>query len=156
MSRIPAAWTHTPTPPTPFTPATGTPTRSYLKDVKLGQGLTLAQALAAQLGPQLHGGGFRSSDLDTLLKKVRAPTGPPRPPLGLPACLLWPCAGGSARRSAGPVTLRLAVRGSPSLLPLQVPIRLGGGKLTAALGDLLPAGCVRDFERLLEDYARDL
>ncbi|KAL4437227.1 hypothetical protein ABPG75_004366 [Micractinium tetrahymenae] len=78
----------------------------YLKDVKVGQGLSLAQALAAQLGPQLHGGSFRGADLDALLKKV--------------------------------------------------PIKLGGGKLTAALADLLPSGCVRDFERLLEDYALDL
>lgn len=80
---------------------------SYLKDVKVGQGLSMAQALAAQLGPQLQGQrSFREADLADLVKKV--------------------------------------------------PVKLGGGKVTMALADVVPAGCMRDFERACEGYARDL
>lgn len=77
----------------------------YLKDVKVGKGLSLAQALAAQLGPKLQSERrFSEDDLTDLLQKV--------------------------------------------------PIKLGGGKLTAALADVVPSGCMRDFERACEDYAR--
>lgn len=37
----------------------------------------------------------------------------------------------------------------------QVPIKLGGGKMTASLADVVPSGCMRDFERACEDYARN-
>jgi len=77
----------------------------YLKDVKIGGGLSLAQALAAQLGPKLQSERrLDEADMAAVLKKV--------------------------------------------------PIKLGGGKLTVALGDVLPAAGVRDMERICEDYAR--
>ena len=45
----------------------------FLKDVRLGGGgVTLAQGLAQQLGQQIDGGGFKSSDLQPLLQKVSA------------------------------------------------------------------------------------
>lgn len=78
----------------------------YLKDVKVGQGISLAQALASQIGPQLGGGRFSGADLEALLQKV--------------------------------------------------PMKLGGGKVTLPLSDLLPAACSRDLERLCADYARSL
>ena len=37
---------------------------------------------------------------------------------------------------------------------LQVPIKLGQGRTTVALFDVLPAACVRDLENICEDYAR--
>ena len=36
----------------------------------------------------------------------------------------------------------------------QVPIKLGGGRMTVQLAEVLPAGCARDFERICEDWAR--
>lgn len=36
----------------------------------------------------------------------------------------------------------------------KVPIKLGGGKMTSALADVLPSGCVQDLERICEDWAR--
>ena len=38
----------------------------------------------------------------------------------------------------------------------RVPIKLGGGKAQLPLIDLLPSGCIRDLERILEDYKRDI
>lgn len=43
----------------------------YLRDVKVGgSGLSLAQGLAAQLGAQIDGQGFRAADVQALLKKA--------------------------------------------------------------------------------------
>ena len=36
----------------------------------------------------------------------------------------------------------------------KVPVKLGGGRTTLALGDVLPAACVQDMERICADYAR--
>ena len=38
----------------------------------------------------------------------------------------------------------------------KVPIKLGGGKATVALADLVPAAGLRDLERACEDYARSI
>ena len=35
-----------------------------------------------------------------------------------------------------------------------MPIKLGGGKMTVSMADLVPAGVMRDFERVCEDYER--
>lgn len=45
---------------------------------------------------------------------------------------------------------------SPSDLDLlkKVPIKLGGGRVTLPLSDLLPAACVADLERICDDFAR--
>lgn len=37
----------------------------------------------------------------------------------------------------------------------KVPIKLGGGQVTLALADVVPAGCARDLERACEDWIRD-
>jgi hypothetical protein len=37
----------------------------------------------------------------------------------------------------------------------QVPIKLGGGRMTVQLAEVLPTGCTRDFERICEDWARN-
>lgn len=37
----------------------------------------------------------------------------------------------------------------------KVPIKLGGGRVTLPLADLLPAACVADLERICDDYARN-
>ena len=38
----------------------------------------------------------------------------------------------------------------------RVPVRLGGGRLTVALADVVPAGAQRELEEILARYARDL
>ncbi|KAK9820230.1 hypothetical protein WJX72_007723 [[Myrmecia] bisecta] len=38
----------------------------------------------------------------------------------------------------------------------KVPVKLGGGKLSVALSDVIPSKGVQDLVRILEDYARDL
>ena len=55
------------------------------------------------------------------------------------------------------VCLIATVQGfSPSDLDLlkKVPIKLGGGRATLPLSDLLPAACVADLERICDDFAR--
>ena len=37
----------------------------------------------------------------------------------------------------------------------KVPIKLGAGRVTLPLSDLLPAACVADLERSCDNYARD-
>ena len=37
----------------------------------------------------------------------------------------------------------------------RVPVRLGGGKATLPLGDVVPAACMRDLERVCTDFERD-
>ena len=80
----------------------------YLKDVKLSPGgtLTMAQGLAAKLGPVFGGQGYREAEVEDLVAKV--------------------------------------------------PVRLGGGKVTLSLKELLPAACMRDLCSACEDYCRDL
>jgi hypothetical protein len=36
----------------------------------------------------------------------------------------------------------------------RAPVALGAGKVVVALADALPAGCVRDLERICEDFGR--
>ena len=36
----------------------------------------------------------------------------------------------------------------------KVPVKLGGGKATLALSEVLPAACVRDLEDICADYER--
>jgi len=38
----------------------------------------------------------------------------------------------------------------------RIPVKLGGGKLTVPLEDLMPARCVADLVELTERHARDL
>ena len=71
-----------------------------------GSTLTMAQGLAAKLGPVFGGQGYRESEVEDLVGKV--------------------------------------------------PVRLGGGKATLPLRDLLPAACMRDLCSACEDYCRDL
>ena len=82
----------------------------YLKDVKVqpGGSVTLAQALAAQLGAQVDGQGFRAAEVEALVARV-------------------------AR---------------------VVPIRLGQGKATLALAEVMPGPCLRDLADIVEDYSR--
>jgi len=37
----------------------------------------------------------------------------------------------------------------------RIPVKLGGGRLTASLHDLLPAFCLADLVKCLEEHARD-
>lgn len=78
----------------------------YLKDVKVqpGGSVTLAQALAAQLGAQVDGQGFRAAEVEALVARVA--------------------------------------------------IRLGQGKATLALAEVMPGPCLRDLADIVEDYSR--
>ena len=169
------------------------PNAQYLKDVKVGQGLSLAQALAGSLGPKLQG-------------QVRLPPGPPallrgaraslqqqvslqQHGMGAELCALQPnvpfpapCHArcpqqGMLRLSHLTAQLTCSPHGMPTFLASaphrtrclapqgfhpsdlemlkKVPIKLGAGRVTLPLADLLPAACVADLERICDDYARN-
>lgn len=60
-----------------------------------------------------------------------------------PACLLMHSA-----------TLQGYKEAEVAALLKKVPVKLGGGKVTTALSELVPAGCSRDLERACDDWAR--
>lgn len=79
----------------------------YLKDVKLpNTQVTMAQALAQQLGSLIQGQGFSSAAVNQLVGRV--------------------------------------------------PVKLGQGKSTLPLADVMPSRCLQDLEDICEQYARNI